>query len=411
MITMAFRIRQRVVPGAAFGAGLAMLLLLVLPAPLAAQTGPTRTRQEVWMAQYWDESRQQVSTVAGKARVALNPDWQLGLKALGEWIRIPGMADTGSHDHSAHIHEGHEGDDPGGASMDVDAVSGASIRAHGHHGSGEGRGEATLSLQRDLRGAAPASLGGSVRYSGESDFHSGMATLNGGIELFQRNTALTGFLGAGLDYSAPTEAPPGQAEDWPASSSRVAAGVQVGQLLSPRVQGGLSYAFTALAGTLENPYRRARIITTLFPERLPDARYRHVVGAELGGYLGFGVALFHREGGYMDSWGVRAWIPETALPIEIGGRWMITPKHKYYYQLPAEFYRTSYPSLDGWYSGDVRLGHLEGHEFGVDLEYTLGDGALASSIGISASLSDFTYLSGNRKERSYVMALSWKKDQ
>ena len=366
------------------------------------------------MAQYWDGSNQQVSTVAGKAWLTLNPDWQLGIKALGEWIRIPGMPDTGSHDHSAHMHDGHdghEGDDPGGASMDVDAVSGASIRAHAHHGSGEGRGEATLSLQRGLRGAAPASLGASVRYSGESDFHSTMATLNGGIELFQRNTALTGYMGAGLDFSDPTEAPPGQASLWPASSSRVAAGVQLGQLLSPRLQGGLSYAFSALAGTLENPYRRARIVTTLFPERLPNARYRHVVGAELGGYLGLGVALFHREGGYMDSWGVRAWIPETALPIEIGNRWMIVPKHKYYYQLPADFYQTSYPSLEGWYSGDVRLGHLEGHEFAMDLEYSLGEGALASSIAVSASLSDFTYLSGNRKERSYVVALSWKKPQ
>ena len=362
------------------------------------------------MSQYWDGSGQQVSTAAGKAQFSLNPDWRMGLKALGEWIRIPGMPDTGAHGHDHHNHGDHGVDDPGGASADVDAVSGASIRAHGHHGSGEGRVDAALSLSRVMGGGGdiPASMGGSIRYSGESDFHSFMASLNGGVELFQRNTALSGYVGAGTDISDPDEAPPGQAALWPASSSRVAAGVQLGQLLFPRVQMGLSYAVSILSGTLENPYRRARVITTLFPEKLPDTRYRHVAGAELGAYLGLGVALFHRQGGYADSWGVRAWIPETALPIEIGERWMVVPRHKYYYQLPADFHRTSYASLMESYTGDVRLGHLEGHEFGMEVEYSLGRGSRTSALTLSGTLNRQTNLSGNRQDRSYVMALGWR---
>ncbi len=383
--------------------------LLGCLAAASAQTGAYRTRYETWSAHYWDAQGQQVTTLAGKAWLSLAPDWRLGVKGLGEWIRIPGAPDTGGHAHSHHAHgDDHAGEDPGGASTDIDAVSGASIRAHGHHGSGEGRGEATLSLRRDLPGANPAFVGAGARYSGESDFHSAMATLNGGIELFKRNTAVTGYLGAGLDYSVPDAAPPGEASLWPSASTRLAAGVQVGQLLSPRLQAGLSYAITSLAGTLENPYRRARILTTLFPERLPDLRHRHVAGAEIGAYLGFGAAVFHRQGAYADSWGVRAWIPETALPVELGERWLVTPRHKYYYQLPADFYRTSYSAREGHYTGDIRLGHLEGHELGVEAEYALGPGTRAPALTANFSWSDLRYLSGGSRDRSFVVGLAFR---
>ncbi len=386
------------------------LAVAIFPPGVTGQTGVSLTGQEVLTSQYWDGSGQLVSTVEGKFGFPLAPDWRLGIKALGEWIRIPGVPDT-SNPHAGHNHGDHGGHDPGGASTDVDAVSGASIRAHGHHGTGEARGEATLSLRRNWQGSNPASLAGSLRYSGESDFHSSMAAVSGGKELFQRNTAISGFLGGGLDYSVPTDPPPGEADLWPAAAIRLAAGAQVGQLLSPRVQAGVSYAFSMLAGTLENPYRRARIITTLFPERLPDTRYRQVGAIEMGAYLGFGIAAFHCQGGYFDSWGIKAWIPETAIPVEIGKRWLITPRHKYYYQLPADFYRTSYTAREGWYTGDIRLGHLEGNEFGFEVEYSLGSSPLASTLSLSGSLSDLDYLSGNKNERSFVVSLNWKRQE
>jgi hypothetical protein len=87
---------------------------------------------------------------------------------------------------------------------------------------------------------------------------------------------------------------------------------------------------------------------------------------------------------------------------------MVVPRHKYYYQLPADFYRTSYASLNGSYTGDVRLGHLEAHEFGMEVEYSLGEGSRASVLTLSGTFNQQTHLSGNRKDRSYVMALGWR---
>jgi hypothetical protein len=270
--------------------------------------------------------------------------------------------------------------------------------------------EGALLARRFFAGENPGSLGATLRYSGETDYHSAMATLSASREFFQRNTALSGYLGGGVDISDPETPPPGQSDSWPAGSTRLALGLQAGQLLSPRLRAGASYAMTWLSGTLENPNRRARIVTTLFPENVPNQRIRHVAAAEFGAYLGFGVAAFHRQGGYFDSWGVRAWIPETAFPVEIGERWLVTPRHKYYYQLPADFYRTSYPAsaLGEWTTGDVRLGHLESHEIGLDLEYAVGSGMRAPSVFLSAAIAELDYLGTDRHHRSYVVSLGFR---
>jgi hypothetical protein len=384
-----------------------MLPSIFFSSLIITQTGLTKSNQEVMLAQYSDRANQEVSTLEGKGSIPINTAWSLGIKGLGEWIRVQGMSGS-AHQHTATGHEGHGDHDPGGASMEMDAVSGASIQGHMHHGSGEGRGEATIALRHDWQGKDPASLSTSLRYSGEADFHSSMATLSGGLELFERNTAVSGYLSTGMDYSAPDESPPGQANDWPATSSRLAGGIQIGQILSPRIHSGVSYSLTVLSGTLENPYRRARIISTLFPERLPNFRIRNGGGLEIGGYLGYGMGLFHREGVYLDSWGIAAWIPETALQIELGNRWMLIPKHKYYYQLSADFYKTAYANLDGWHTGDIRLGHLESEAYSFSIEYSLGEGPNAASLSLSGISETLTYLSDGNRSKSFIVALSWR---
>jgi hypothetical protein len=383
------------------------LATILVPSISMAQSGLFLSDHEILVAQYWNSTSQKVSTLVGKTRISLTPKWDLGIKGLGEWIRIESMQQAASA-HVSHENMDHGDHDPGGASMDVDAVSGASIVGHGHHGSGEGRGEATVTLNRDLSQNNPAGCTASLRYSGESDYHSSMATLGGNLELFQRNTALSGYLGTGLDFSDPSEPPPGSLDTWPAISTRVAAGLQVGQILSSRLQGGISYALSVLSGALENPYRRARILTTLFPEQLPDQRIRHVGGIDVAYYLGLGIAAFHREGMYMDSWGVQAWIPESAVQIELGKKWLLRSRYKYYYQLPADFYRTSYANLSDWYSGDIRLGHLESDEFSIGAEYSLGNGPNASTLTLSGLHSSQTYLAGGNKIKSYIISLGWK---
>lgn len=358
------------------------------------------------LSHYQDETGQKVWTGEGKYAFRFWDHWRLGLKALGEWVEPgPGReGDTtapGGHHHLAAKIASDE-------ALEFDAVSGASSRVTSDP-DGHGRVEGSLSLQRMFSGEDPGYAGGSLRYSGETDFHSVMAGVNGGMELFQRNTALAGNVGGGFDYADPSEPPPGEATRWPTTTARVTAGAQLGQLLSARTRLGFSYAFSALLGPQESPYRRALVHTTLFPEHLPETRFRHVLGGELGIYLGKGVAFFHREGLYFDSWGVQAVIPETALPIEIGSRWMVTPRHRWYSQAPARFYAANYHELTGgWLSGDPRLGRLEGNDVGIDLEYSLEPDDRSPALGLSFTFSDLRDRDVGSRTRSFSVAVSFR---
>jgi hypothetical protein len=383
-----------------------------------AETETSGTNREAMLSWYQDQTGQKVWTGEAKSAFWFWEHWRFGVKALGEWVQPgPGREnDTGSAG-GGHVHGARMAAESipaatttatGMQANQLDAVSGASSRVTTDP-EGHGRIEGALSLQRDIASANPGFVGGAIRYSGETDFHSVMAGANGGVELFQRNTALAGNLGAGFDIADPGESPPGERDRWPTSTSRFSAGVQLGQLLTPRARLGCSYAFTAILGPQENPYRRALVHTTLFPEHLPEARLRHVFGTEIGLYLGRGFAFFHREGLYFDSWGVQSLIPETGLPIEIGSRWMLTPRHRWYSQAPAGFYRNRYHVLDGgWLSGDPRLSRLQGNDFGLDLEYALRPGDRAPAFSVSVSYSDLKDLEAGTRTQSMRLALLFR---
>jgi hypothetical protein len=359
--------------------------LLSFALPLAAQTDLAGTRGEALLARYSDATGQSVWSGEGKALLRFAGTWRLGLKALGEWVQpgTPKAGDTtapGGHVHGARL-------GPAGwaaaEGFQADAVSGASSRVSSDP-DGHGRVEGEADLMRDLVDR-PAYFGAVAHYSRESDFQSVLGTLAAGAEFFDRNTAVAAQLGLGLDIADPEQPPPGESDRWPTRTRRFSAAAQLGQLLSARLKLGLSYAFSAITGPQENPYRRALVHTTLFPERLPETRLRHVAGVEANVYLGRGVALHHRDGLYFDSWGVQALIPETALPIEIGTRWMLTPRHRWYSQSAARFYEPNYHVLaGGWLSGDPRLSRLEGNDLGVELEYALSEGD-APSLGLSVT--------------------------
>ena len=92
------------------------------------------------------------------------------------------------------------------------------------------------------------------------------ARLIGEIDLFQRNTTLSGFVGAGRDTMSPLTPPPGQESLWPASHARLNAGATLTQVLSRVLLASAGLGFTHQWGTLWSPYRRALVGTTLFPE-------------------------------------------------------------------------------------------------------------------------------------------------
>jgi hypothetical protein len=82
-------------------------------------------------------------------------------------------------------------------------------------------------------------------------------------------------------------------------------------------------------------------------------------------YLGREVALHARQGIYVDSWDVIAWIPEIAVAAT-RDRFDALVRHRYYRQGSASFYQARY-DLEPLLSGDSRLGRIEAHTIGAEV--------------------------------------------
>jgi hypothetical protein len=287
------------------------------------------------------------------------------------------------------------GHDPGGHPPHApDAVTSASALAKGGAVAEKFRVEGMAGASARLGRERPWTIGGSVRASHEPDYAAASVVVGGNVELFDRNLTVGGFAGHGRDRVSPVEAPPGQADAWPASHHRWQAGVSVSQVLTPRVVVSASAALTRQSGRLASPYRRALVRTSLFPEVVPDERVR-ATGYLAGSiYLGRGAALHVRQGAYGDDWGVHALVPETALALELGRRGLGWVRYQYYEQWAADFYDARYRDLAPLMTGDVRHGPIRAHAAGAGARVRLAGqegeaGALVGELSYELSLTDY----------------------
>ena len=261
---------------------------------------------------------------------------------------------------------GHTHDD------DVDAITGASVRVVKGEHLVEWRfeGGAGLKLARRM-GDVPVTVAVSGRISNEPDYLAFSGRVSGSVELFERNTALSGFVGFGRDRVSPLEAPPGEVGLWPAVHTRFTAGGALTQLLSPSLMASAGVGASWQSGQLSSPYRRAWVRTSLFPEHLPEERSRFTGYAGLSWALGQGVAVHARQGLYVDTWGVKALAPEASFAMELGTRGLASVRYRFFRQWPASFYQPRYEGLLDVRSSDIRLGALLGHQPGVQLDWML----------------------------------------
>lgn len=282
----------------------------------------------------------------------------------------------GEHDHSG------GGTGPG----TTDAVSGASALVGGDTAA-EWRLEARLGV--GMRGSfarLPVAGRVEVRASDENDYRAYAALASGQIELANRNATVGAFAGAGHDEITPLMAPPGQADEWPATHRRVFAGATVAQVLSPRLVASAGATATFQRGQLANPYRRAVVRTTLFPEVMPDARDRQVGWLAVAASFDRLTALHLRAGGYRDSWGTSALIPAVAVRRQLGDRGLATISYRYYHQQAADFYQAVYMDLLDIRSSDQRLGRIRDHSGRLELRWRLtGAADEPGAWGLSAS--------------------------
>jgi len=142
------------------------------------------------------------------------------------------------------------------------------------------------------------------------------------------------------------------------------------EILSPTTLLRMGVEYNVVDGLQHNPYRNVYAGGTHVAERHPDHRERRDTFLRLSQYLSnrSSVKLSYRL--YNDDWGI--WSHELGSNLsqyvthDVSTRY----EYRYYTQTRADFYRPEYPSIDGvngYRTGDYRMGALSSHLFGVSL--------------------------------------------
>lgn len=358
--------------------------LAVLGCGCASEGSPLRGQPvaaEVRGYQYHDNDGLDVTTVAARVEQPLSPRASIDVRGLADHIVIEPKA----------LNPGHEHVERGQATghRDADVVTSASSTVGGGAVSDKWRYEGLIGGRLyGTAGGLPYAVRALARTSSETDYKSYSGLLRGSIDLFERNMTVSMFVGAGHDSIDPVEPPPGQEAFWPATHDRWNVGVAVSQILSPTIvlSGGVST--NQQNGTLSNPYRRALVRTTLFPEVVPSTRGRYTGFVTLAWFLGWGTALHLQQGAYVDTWGVTGAIPEVSVAKDVDARWLFALRYRYYVQTAADFYKARYSTVEPFISGDARLGVLHENSISADALWTFaGERNAYGSASVFASYS------------------------
>jgi len=132
-------------------------------------------------------------------------------------------------------------------------------------------------------------------------------------------------------------------------------------------------------GLQHNPYRSVYAGGVYVPENQPDHRERRDLFLRLNQYLPNRSSLKFNYRLYNDDWGVLSHELDSDLSQYITQGVWAKYEYRYYTQTPASFFRHEYLTtngIDGYLTGDYRLGDLSSHLFGASLHW--GMDALAA---------------------------------
>lgn len=159
-----------------------------------------------------------------------------------------------------------------------------------------------------------------------------------------------------------------------ASKTTLHGNAVITEVLSPTtiVRYGLEY--NLVSGLQHNPYRNVYAGGTHVPERHPDTRQRRDAFVRVSRALPDRSSLKLSYRLYNDDWGVTSHELGTRLSQYVTRGLSVRWEYRWYTQGAATFFRDEYASvngIDGYRSGDYRLGELDSHLFGGSLRADL----------------------------------------
>ena len=154
------------------------------------------------------------------------------------------------------------------------------------------------------------------------------------------------------------------------------------QILSQRLQVGLSAEIIHMNGLLSTPFHRIYFADTnaIDIERLPSTRLKIPLGIRLNYYAFENLVIRTHYRYYSDDFGIKAHSIELETPLQLGNSWTISPFYRYHTQTASDYFGAyeTHLSSETFYTSDYDLSALQNHKVGLGIQYYPVDGILTS---------------------------------
>ena len=145
------------------------------------------------------------------------------------------------------------------------------------------------------------------------------------------------------------------------------------QVLSQRLQMGLSAEVIYMSGLLSTPFHRVYFNDSSRPdiERLPSKRLKIPFGVRLNYFPLDNLVLRSYYRFYYDDFGLTAHTFEVETPIKLGKTLTISPFYRYHTQTAADYFApyAAHSKSQEFYTSDYDLSALDSHKVGVGIKY------------------------------------------
>jgi hypothetical protein len=216
-------------------------------------------------------------------------------------------------------------------------------------------------------------VSGTYYTSFETDYFAQLAGLNYDRNFFDQNFNLSVGASYGWDDIEPLADQDTQGIAGYRNTTHM--NVVATQILSRSTIGRIGYEMNFVDGLQHSPYRNVWVDGSNVAERHPNERARHDVFLRVHQYLPNRSALKADYKYYVDDWGIVSHTVGARLNQYVTERVTIRYRYRYYTQGAADFYREEYLApggVDGYQTGDYRMGDFDAHLFGTQLDWSLG---------------------------------------
>ncbi len=330
---------------------LAALCALPLPAFAELRSPKAELRYEFFA----DSDDVHVTGTGGNWATGFGEDVRLALDWLREVVVVPGITAA-----------------PGSQEA-VDSISGASRPIAPSSNPYEDFAKPRQQVDASLAWRQ-ASFGYYVSH--EDDYFAQQISSGWARSMFQDNFQITVSGSYGWDSIEPAEDEDGDAS---ATDYRrtIHGAVVATQVLDPvtMIQGGVE--LFSVNGLQHNPYRNVYVDGGYLTERHPETRLRRDAFVKVNRYFSNRSAVKLAYKIYDDDWGIFSHTAESKLHQYVGEDVVVRYRYRYYSQSSAEFFSEDYAApggIDGYRTGDYRMGEFSAHLFGTNLQWDLGRG-------------------------------------